>query len=342
MMHHRLLKILLLYILLVLGHDSSAAQQEAQPRFSEVDRIRLSEAFRIADAFGDRVWHGWNKAPFAVLLVTPDTEFLVRHPRPSPDFALLGYDSLLGSNVYHRPRVFDVRLLATFPAVGGIPTIVIGQAENTESRTSSRWVLTVMHERFHQLQYHQPDYYVNVHRLDLSGGDQSGMWMLNYPFPYDSVRVVRQFNQLARRLRETLLTENPVFKVEFNRYLALRKEFTEQLSAGDYRYFSFQLWQEGVARYTEIVIAGMLAREYDPTPAFASLNDYVSFAEVARNLRRGMFQRLRTMSFKESRRESFYAFGAAEALLLDRVNPQWKDAYFTDPFFLEKHFVAGR
>lgn len=338
MKRRRLLDTLFLCGLLVLCGASSAAQEDTQLHVPDIDRIRLAEAFRIADAFGDRVWFGWKEAPFAVLLVTPGTEFLIRHPRPSPDFVPLGYDSLLASEVYHRPRVFDVHLLATFPAVGGIPTIVIGQAENTESRTSSRWVLTIMHERFHQLQYHQPDYYVNVNRLDLSRGDRSGMWMLNYPFPYDSASVFRHFNLLARRLRETLLTEKPVFTVELNRYLALRREFKEMLSAADYRYFSFQLWQEGVARYTEIVLAGTLAAEYDPTPAFTSLTDYVSLVEEARNLRRGMFQRLRRMSFKETRRDSFYAFGAAEALLLDRVRPEWKKDYFSDPFFLERYF----
>jgi hypothetical protein len=52
-------------------------------RLPETDRIRLAEAFRIAEALGNRVWSGWDKAPFAVLLVTPQNESLVRHPRPS-------------------------------------------------------------------------------------------------------------------------------------------------------------------------------------------------------------------------------------------------------------------
>jgi hypothetical protein len=45
------------------------------------------------------------------------------------------------------------------------------------------------------------------------------------------------------------------------------------------------------------------------------------------------------MAFRQTRRESFYAFGAAETFLLDRVNPDWKKTYFSDPFFLERHFV---
>ena len=95
---------------------------------------------------------GCDKAPFAVLLVTPEYEFLIRHPRPSQDFTLIGYDTVLKSNVYSRKRTFSANLLATFPAVSGIPTIVIGQAENTSKKTSTPWVITLLHEHFHQLQ----------------------------------------------------------------------------------------------------------------------------------------------------------------------------------------------
>src|SRR5262245_10698074 len=72
------------------------------PALREADRVRLAEAFRIGDALASRVWQGWNKAPFAVLLVTPDREFLIRHPRPSPEFTPLGHDALLDADVYVR------------------------------------------------------------------------------------------------------------------------------------------------------------------------------------------------------------------------------------------------
>src|SRR5512138_3671915 len=91
------------------------------------DRVRLAEAFRLADAIGDSIWPGWTAAPFAVLLVTPDRELLVRHPRPTADFTRVGYDSLLRSDVLARRRTLALDLLATFPAVAGVPTIVIGQ-----------------------------------------------------------------------------------------------------------------------------------------------------------------------------------------------------------------------
>lgn len=137
------------------------ARAEEVPTIPQVDRIRIAEAFRLGDALGNRIWKNWDRAPFAVLLVTPDFEFLVRHPKPSSQFALLGYDTLLKSQIYFRKRVLGPNLLATFPAVEGSPvsTIVIGQAENTSAKTSTRWVITMVHEHFHQLQNSQPTYF---------------------------------------------------------------------------------------------------------------------------------------------------------------------------------------
>src|SRR5215468_1876795 len=132
------LKLMAMLVLLLFLHSISA---QTQPSLSEVDRVRLAEAFRLGDKIGDQVWPGWDKAPFAVLLVTPDHEFLIRHPKPSDDFALAGEDALLKGKVWHRRRKHPTNFLATFPAVGGVSTAVIGQAQNTEAQTSSRWVI---------------------------------------------------------------------------------------------------------------------------------------------------------------------------------------------------------
>jgi len=70
-----------------------------------------------------------------------------------------------------------------------ISTIVVGQAENTSAKTSSSWVITVLHEHFHQLQDSQPNFYSDVNALNLARGDQTGMWMLNYAFPYERTEV---------------------------------------------------------------------------------------------------------------------------------------------------------
>ncbi|HSS22110.1 MAG TPA: hypothetical protein VLL54_18720 [Pyrinomonadaceae bacterium] len=334
-----LLPTVIVALLLMLGAPISSAQ--TSPQLEEIDRVRLAEAFRIGDQLGNRLWSNWNKAPFAVLLVTPDYEFLIRHPKPSADFTLVKYDPLLRSQVYYRKRTESVDLLATFPAVGGIPTVVIGQAKNTAKKTSTPWVVTVLHEHFHQLQQSQPTYYPDVNALDLASHDKSGMWMLNYPFPYNWMEMEEHFSLLTLLLADALEAKSRSdFSAKLAAYLERRHELEQTLSPDDYRYFSFQLWQEGIARYTEFRIAQLASVNYKPSKAFRSLPDFQSFRAVADKTKRGIITELRTSQLAEYKRAIFYSLGAGEGLLLDRNNPRWRQRYFVDKFYLNKYFAA--
>jgi len=330
-------------LMLVLLLAPCVAYGQHQPQLSITDRVRLAEAFRLGDKLGDRLWAGWHQAPFAVLLVTPELEFLLRHPKPSPDFVLLNYDPLLQSKVYYRPRTQPQNLLATFPLVGGIPTIVIGQAENTAKETSTPWVVTMLHEHFHQLQYSRPGYYDDVNALELRRGDQTGMWMLNYPFPYEWHEMQEIFSHLSHALANVLQAKTRSdFSAGLATYLKQRREVENTLSPDDYRYLSFQMWQEGISRYTEYRIARLAAESGPPGKAFRMLKDYRTFADVAEEIRVGILSELSTVNLAESKRVIFYSLGAGEGLLLDRVNPRWRQRYFVDKFYLDKYFAPTR
>jgi hypothetical protein len=232
---------------------------------------------------------------------------------------------------------------ATFPAVNGVWTIVIGQAENTESKTSSRWVITFLHEHFHQLQYTKPRYQAGVDGLGLARGDQTGMWMLNYPFPYTTPEVKDQFAVLSRRLAEALQARpQPDFAAKLAAYLEARKKFRSLLKDDEYKYLAFQFWQEGIARYTEYHLAERAAADYQPSQAFQDLPDYQSFSAVAQSILKGMEKELNTVQLDKAKRTVVYNFGAAEGLVLDRARPGWTKRYFEDWFALDKHFEAEK
>lgn len=326
-----------LFIVFVISVNAWA--QTPGPQLRKDDRIRMAEAFRMGERLGERVWKGWSKAPFAVLLVTPEHEFLVRHPNPSKDFTSLGYDRLLKSEVYFRPRTFDQHFLATFPAVNGVSTIVVGQPENTDAKTSTRWVVTLFHEHFHQLQDSQPNFYTEAHALGLARGDQTGMWMLNFPFPYERAEIKEEFSVLSRKLSDALHARRKKdFSKKLATYLRERKRFAEMLTADDYKYLSFQLWKEGVARYTEYRLAQEAIAGYRPTKRFTALKDFTPFALDARQTMKRVITDLEKMSLDKWQRTALYPFGAGEALLLDRVNPKWQARYFTEKFFLDKFY----
>jgi hypothetical protein len=298
----------------------------AAPTLASDDRIRIAEAFRLGDAIGDSIWPGWTSAPFAVLLVTPDREFLVRHPRPSTDFTRIGYDSLLRSEVLVRDRTLSPSLLATYPAVGGVPTIVVGTPRAT-GKSSTEWVLTLLHEHFHQLQTSRPDYYARVGALGLARGDQTGMWMLNYAFPYDSSLVQSRFAVLAAHLDSALSATAP--DVRRSHWLAARvarAALRVALPPDDERYLAFQMWQEGAARYTELLAARFAARRFTPSAAFRALPDFVPFDAAAARIESGIRSGLRAPLARD-RRVAFYPLGAATAQLLDEEEEGWKAGY---------------
>src|SRR2546426_10031760 len=92
---------------------------------------------------------------------------MMRRPPRSPLFPSTTLFRSLEGAVSARKRVSPPALLATFPAVTGVTTIVIGEPTNT-GKTSTEWVLTVLHEHFHQLEYSHPGYYAGVDSLRLS------------------------------------------------------------------------------------------------------------------------------------------------------------------------------
>ena len=299
------------------------------------DAIRIAEFYRLAAQIQDQIWPNWSKTPAPLLLVTDKAEFLTHHPAPPKDFTKIGED------VYARPRQFDTHLLATFPAFGPPAVIVIGQAQNTSAKSSTPWLITLMHEHFHQLQDSQPGYFDAVDTLDLKGSDTTGMWMLNYPFPYDRTDIMQSFSKLRDSLLKALAQTDPV---EFNKvaadYIVQRKKTFAELSVKDHKYLSFQLWQEGIARYTQIK-AAEAAAGYHPTTDYRALPDYEPFASLAARSRNETLAELKSADISKLKRGFVYSFGAAEGLLLDRLNSDWRSEYFkhllsTDDLFEAK------
>jgi hypothetical protein len=310
-------------------HVTTAQAAASTLALAPDDRTRIAEAFRLAAAVDDRIWPSWTSAPFAILLVTPEREFLLRHPRPSPDFKSIGYDSLLLTDVLVRPRQFAPNLLATFPAVGGVPTIVVGLPGAT-GKNSTEWVLTLLHEHFHQLQQSRPGYFARVDSLGLARGDRTGMWMLNYAFPYDSARVRARFAAFTQQLDSALAisADDQRAAARWSAVRIARRGLESALTRDDDRYLAFQMWQEGVARYTEFAVAHFAATQYTPVAAFTALPDYVPYATTAGRIESNVRAGLRGSSLERGNRVAFYPAGAAYALMLDRIAPTWRSRYF--------------
>jgi len=332
---------IIIAILIFLSSTNILYSQKPVMRLA--DKIRIREAVKLAKVAGDDIWYRFSETPFAILLISDSVEYLMFHPNPSGDFKLLEEDKFLNTKIYYRKQQFPSNLLATFPAVNGVSTIVVGTPEKT-GKTSTEWTVTLLHEHFHQYVSSYFDYYASVEKLDLANGDKTGMWMLNYPFSYDKLDVVEHFYKYANLLQKSLnhFTDDD-FKKSAKKTLSERKFFTEILSRKDYNYFSFQIWQEGLARYTEykiltrIEVLG-LTNKYKPSKEFTELKDYIAFDIYANYLFETEKENLTKYSLAIDKRVCFYSMGFAEGLLLDAVNPDWRKMYLQEKFFIEKYF----
>lgn len=323
-------------LITVITVPSSFAQTTPTLRYA--DKIRIKEAIHISDQFGEQLFKGYTRPPFAIILVTDSIEFLIYHPYPSADFILIGMDTLLKTKLYYRKRKYPIDFLASFPAVNGLTCIVAGIPENTR-KNSSEWIVTLLHEHFHQYQYGYPDYQQSVQQLDLSGGDQTGMWMLNYPFPYDSTPVKKQYGLFINALYKTIASsDTKAFNANLAQYLIERKKMKAVLPEADYRYFSFQIWQEGLARNTEYRFIEMLANHYTPSKEVLALADFMPFADLKTKMYKDETSGLVENKLDEVKRVCFYSIGFAEGMILDRINTSWRNNYLTDKFYIEHYF----
>ena len=316
--------------------STSFSQSASVLRYA--DKIRIKEALHISNQFGEKLFKGYSKAPFAIVLITDSTEFLLYHPYPSTDFTLIGMDTVLKTSVYYRKRQFDLHFLASFPAVNGLTCIVAGIPENT-GKNSTEWIVTLLHEHFHQYQYGAACYLQDVAALHLSGNDQTRMWMLNYPFPYDSTPVKAQYERYTKALYNTVANINTAsYASKLAEYLSERKKLQAILPAADYRYLSFQIWQEGLARNTEYRFIEMLVSHYTPSKEVMALADFMPFANLKTKMYNNETRGLLENKLDEAKRICFYSIGFAEGIVLDKLNADWRNNYLTDKFYIEHYF----
>jgi hypothetical protein len=285
----------------------------------------LKQARKIVRRNGDSLWNGYGTAPMGFLLVAQDWEVLLCDRRVPDGFtpiasrAPLKCSQALGPRSWRQPS-----FLAAMPVFGPPSVVVMGSPQDT-GKSLADWTLTIFHEHFHQWQAEIPDYYERVKALDLSAGDETGMWMLNYPFPFGDSGADAAYTKAAAALHDAVTANRASFMEKSAAYLAARRDFAATVSPKDWRYFEFQLWQEGVARWTEIEVGA------------ASGQKDLKLASVT--LKNSTLKQLRTNIMSKTGREVVYAFGAAEAMLLQRMNPQWRKCYARQ-FELGAHYTT--
>ncbi len=275
---------------------------------------KLAQAQSFAKHSGDELWAGFGEAPFGFLLVDGDIETLMCRADVPKGFSPAGSDPATGCKQYTRPRSgLPDNLLAALPIFGPPSTIVMGTARST-GRDEADWTRTILHEHFHQWQDSFPDIFTRMRDLDLAGDDTTGMWMLNYRFPYGSPGTIAAFAPAAEALSKAVAARGtPAFRAALSNYVSKRKALAAAVGERNWKYAELELWKEGVARWTEI----QLGKKY-PDPAVR---------ESAAALEKKSIDWLATHDIAKAGREFVYPYGTAEAMLLEACGPRWRTQY---------------
>ncbi len=298
-----------------------------KPEVRVEDKWRIREAVSIRDNIGETIWEGISNVPFVILLVSENYEYLFNHPNPSDDFKLLEFDTITNTSIYYRKTVFSIHFEATFPAVNGVSCVVMGLPENTQSKSSSQWILTLLHENFHQYQASHPQHYHAVNALDLANGDETGMWQLNYPFPYQDPKTNNHYKSYIVALMDCYYHLDTSQAETF--YIALKKaktHFLNSVSAEDRKYWYFQLWKEGMARYTEYRYLEAL-QDYVPSNELKNLKDFIPFDKLEVTFLQNQLDRISNWELSDQKRNVIYSLGMAEGMVMDRFAPYWQTSY---------------
>ncbi len=280
----------------------------------------LAEGRQIAQRYGNQLWPGFSQTRFDVLLVTAHQELLFCAKTRPQGFEPWRFDLETACPVYVRkPGKYLPRTQVTVRLEESGPTIVMGEPQALEENPAA-WLATLWHEHFHQYQ--------------MSGADQQSRITEVDQFLYSDPATIKALTSLSHQLAETLRQPNRKTRLHMARiYATNRVETLLPLSGPDQAFLELQLWQEGVARYTELAMAEFAAGGIAQTGR--SSHD---FAALAANLRKRILQVLAEPEPLRHQRVLFYSIGAAEALILDELDPLWRNAYLAHPFALRDHF----
>ncbi len=316
--------------------------------------LLVREALQIVGIVGEQVWSGWGTTPKTTLIVGEDNEFLVAlgvDISPADDFVATG-ETIAGFPVYARPRTLPRTLRAAFP-VDGVPMAVVGAWDSTEE-PPNEWAISLVEQWFHLLQLQRGEQ-TKATGLGI-GTSEVPSWRIEYPFPFEDEDVgnamvllgvaLYDFGTTAVNLPRT---SQRSFQGQTTRAALenLRTVLTLKYGEAAYDFFRLRTWRDGVARYSGVLIARLVAaaeerKVYSSIEGFSSLDEHRSYFRVWRDGFANQIWLIRTAQLDGDRHlTSFDALGHGMAVMLDVIAPEWKDSYFEQEVWLDDLIADG-
>jgi len=322
---------------------------QSQEGLTPADAARLAEAMHLKQALGDDIWPGWGTAKIPMIVWNREYSFLVGMPGP-----VAGWEPtsgrIEGQTVYRRatedPQNFcvlvgeryagsmaskwetDARLMEMFadavpdPLDAVFPFRLLIQPSEVQ-------ISGQLHETFHAFQATlAPD---RLQAAEAAHGREADYWPLDGEMrPYWQ----KEIDALADAVGAASDEDAARFAGQFLAARAERRRAVE-LPSALVNYERLLEWEEGLAKYVEMAAwraaseraryVPVLTREEDP--------DFDGYAGYASHWKESVAQMRRQASREGEVR--FYYTGLAQAMLLDRFAPRWKERALADGGFVE-------
>lgn len=339
---------------------------------SENQKALLAEFFQVRAALGEQVWPGWGPLDSPVVVYNEATAFLVHYPETNPPDGWLKVPQMTARGGPWQPVSGDhfagqPYYRQTLPAAGETPqafTVVIGEqwagsmttkewtaiglrqqieadlpapltavlplrlVDDLLLRGSDGYISLLAHESFHAFQGTAvPERLAAAERASAHEAD----------YPWQDADLQADWQAELDLLTAVLQSESEAETLALARqFLAQRQQrrAAAGLSAAQIDYERQREWLEGLARYVELEIWRQAAEsDYQPHPELADDGDFDGYSGWQTRWSQEVDQIGRMADDVGDGR--FYYTGMAQAVLLDRLRPGWKETIFDDGVFLE-------
>jgi len=341
-------------------------------RLSEVEKARLAELFHLRAALGDAVWPGWGEAEIPVIVHNEAYAFLVGYPGTPPDgwtmvprnerrggpWQVVPDDVFQGQPYYRQPLADRKKTPENFAVLVGdrwVATMQTYEYSRVAFYAGFReelpsllrpivpvrllWMLLMgetetyigglAHEAFHA-------YQGMVAPGRLSAAEFAASLEGQYPWENEATEQAWQAELDALYAAVTAASDDEAAQYA-RQFLALRAErrASSALPANLADYERQREWLEGLAKYAELVLQREAGRsaDYAPLPAIEGDPDFHAYRTRERFWSQQLGE-VRRMT-NRSGEVRFYYSGMAQAVLLDRFAPGWKEQAWSEGIWLE-------
>jgi hypothetical protein len=338
---------------------------------SQTDKIRLVETTHLRQQIGNAVWPGWGDADIPMIVYNEEYAFLTGYPDPPHGWIkvpagiqrggaweLVPGDSINGQPYYRQrlpdaettPEAFTVlvgeRWASSLPQMdwGKIRLMKYMRQDlppflrsvfpyrlflTQLFSSSDQYISLIAHESFHAYQG------MLVPQKLADSENTSRQYEQQYPWDDASLQADWQteLDLVTEALRSADENQSAELALRFLEVRADRRA-SAQLNDNLIAYEQQREWLEGLARYAELETWRLAGdSRYSPVPETSEDPEFNAYRDYSRRWTNELNQISRMSGDEGDGR--FYYTGMAQAFLLDRFMPEWKERAFDEDVWLE-------